>query len=228
MSKQVNGSLFLRWSNQSQNQNQTTEPKSNNGPAVGIDLGLMNFAVLSDGTMLKNPHHFRRLEDKIVLHQRQLSNKQKGSKNRGKARLKVARVHEKIANARKDYLHKTANFILSKYSLIAMEELQPKKMAMQGHAKGINDAAWGMFANILCYKAERAGSRVVFVNPRQTSQICSRCGSNVQKSLYERTHICNLCGLSLDRDLNAAVNILKKVNELPGEPREVTPVEMTQ
>ena len=186
------------------------KPKSNAGPAIGIDLGLMNFATLSDETVIKNPHHFRRLEDKLAFQQRNLSRKKKRSKNQGKARLKVAKVHDQIANARKDYLHKTANFILSKYSLVAMEELQPQKMAMRGHAKGINDAAWGMFANILSYKAESAGSRVVFVNPRQTSSMCSRCGSNVRKSLYERSHNCNVCGLFIDRDINAAINILNR------------------
>ena len=135
------------------------EPKQNNGPAVGMDLGLVNFAVLSDGTKIKNPHHLKKWEDRLAFQQRRLSRKARGSKNRRRARTKVAGLHEKVANARRDFLHKTSTELVSTYSLIAAEKLNSQDMAMNGHGKSINDVAWGMFADMLCYKAEGAGSR---------------------------------------------------------------------
>ena len=186
------------------------EPKQNDGPAVGMDLGLVNFAVLSDGTKIKNPHHLKKWEDRLAFQQRRLSRKTKGSKNRQKARIKVARLHEKVANTRRDFLHKLSTKLVSTYSFIAAEKLNSQDMAMNGHSKNINDAAWGMFAKMLCYKAEGAGSRVVFVEPKNTSKVCSRCGEVVEKTLWDRWHICPACGLSIDRDLNAAINILKR------------------
>lgn len=182
----------------------------NNGSAVGVDLGLTNLATTSNGTVIRNPHQFEKLEESLSVAQRRLSKKQKRSNNRKKAKFKAARIHEKISNARLDFLHKAANLLLSKYSLIAMEKLASQEMATQGHGKGINDAGWGIFANILCYKAESAGCRVVFVNPKNTSKECSSCGKLVGKTLYERHHDCSFCGLSIDRDVNASINILKR------------------
>lgn len=184
--------------------------RANTGPAVGIDLGLVNFAALSDGTEIKNPRHFAKWEKKLAFVQRRLSRKNKGSQNREKAKNRAARVFESISNARGDFLHKTANSLLSSYSLIAMESLQPQEMSSHGHGKGINDAAWKKFANILCYKAESAGCRVEFVNPRDTTKECSNCGELVEKALWDRHHNCPNCGLSIGRDLNAARNILKR------------------
>jgi len=184
--------------------------KANRGPAVGIDVGLEKFAALSDGAIIKNPRHFKRREKKLIFYHKLLSKKKKGSRNRKKAKLKLARVYEKIKNCRKDFLHKTANSLISKYSMIAMEELSPQEMSCKGYGKGINDAAWTTFAGILAYKAGSAGCRIVLVDPRNTSQICSGCGERVQKPLWERQHTCKNCGLSNDRDLNASINILKK------------------
>lgn len=189
---------------------ETERPKINNGSAVGLDLGLMNLATLSDGTMIKNLHSLRKYEEVLTLHKRKLSAKKKGSNNRKKAKFKVAKIHEKISNVRLDFLHKKVNLLLSKYSLIAMEKLAIREMAMQGHGKGINDAGWGIFANILRYKAESAGSRVVFVNPKNTSKQCSNCGTTTNKSLWDRIHDCQSCGFVTDRDVNAAINILKR------------------
>ena len=186
------------------------KPKENNGKAVGLDLGLMNFAALSDGTLIQNPYHFKKYGEKLSFHQRRLSRKKKRSKNRAKARLKVARCHEKIANARNDFLHKLSTKLVSSYSLIALEKLNAQNMAMQGHGKNINDAAWNTFTNMLCYKAEEAGCRIAFVNPKNTTKECSTCGNIVEKGLYERQHNCLNCGLSIDRDLNASINILKR------------------
>jgi len=184
--------------------------KENRGPAVGIDMGLEKFAVLSDGTIIKNPRHLKHKEIKLASCHKRLSKKKKGSRNRQKARLKLAIVHEKVANCRKDFLHKTANSLVSKYSMVAMEDLGSQEMSSKGHGKGINDAAWAMFASMIAYKAESAGCKIVLVDSRNTSQICSGCGGMVEKTLWERQHSCKGCGLDIDRDLNASINILKR------------------
>ena len=185
-------------------------PKVNNGAAVGLDLGLNRLATLSDGKVIQNPHHFSRLEQKLAEVQRRLSRKHKRSHNWLKARTRVALVHEIIANARKDYLHKAANVLLSNYSKIAMEDLRIGEMIQKGHGKGIHDASWRMFTNMLCYKAASAGSEIVFVDPKDTSKECSCCHALIQKGLWERTHHCPSCGLVMDRDINAAINILTR------------------
>ncbi len=177
---------------------------------IGLDLGLMNLATLSDGTIIKNPHQFKKYEKKLALAQRELSRKKKGSNNRGKAKHKVALVHEKISNVRSDFLHKIANNLLSRYSLIALEDLSISSMVRQSHSKNIYDASWGKLANILTYKAESAGCTVVFVDPRNTSKECSSCSYSVTKTLWDRQHSCPSCGLSIDRDVNAAINILNR------------------
>ena len=152
----------------------------------------------------------KRHEERLAFFQRELSKKKKGSCHRKKAKKEVAKLHEKIANTRLDFLHKTANRLLSAYSRIAMEKLASREMIMHGHGKGINDASWGIFTNILAYKAENAGSKVVFVDPKNTSKECSGCGQLVDKTLWDRQHDCPSCGLSIDRDINAAINILTR------------------
>jgi len=184
--------------------------RMNNGPRVGMDLGLKRFATLSDGMIIDNPRHLKKHEEKLAFLQKELSKKRKGGKNRQKAKLKVARAYEEVANARHDFLHKAANRLLSSYSLIALEELQAKEMVQKKFGKWINDAAWSMFSHILAYKAESAGCNVVFVNPEGTTQECSACGTQVPKTLQDRMHICPACGLTMDRDLNASINILNR------------------
>jgi putative transposase len=186
-------------------------PKENIGGAVGIDLGLKNLATLSNGEIIKHPHQFRKFEKGLAFIQRKFSRKKKG-KNRRKAKRKVSLIHEKIAEVRKDYLHKQANSLLSRYSFIAMEDLDIHSMAGE-HGKNIYDASWGMFTNIICYKAEEAGSRIVFVDAEGTTKMCSRCGEKTEKTLWDRVHKCPSCGLVLDRDINAARNILIKATE---------------
>ncbi len=184
--------------------------KPNNGPTVGLDLGLNHLATLSNGNFIENPRIFSQFENELARTQRHLSRKRRGSHNREESKKKVARVYESLANARKDYLHKAANALLSQYSKVAMEDLRIQKMAREGHGKNIHDASWALFTNMLCYKAESAGSEIVFVDPRNTSKECSRCHSIASKSLWERTHQCSSCGLVLDRDVNAAINILQR------------------
>ncbi len=191
-------------------ENGAAPAKMNCGSKVGIDLGLKNFAALSDCRLIGNPRHLKKREEKLAWLQRNLSRKKKGGRNRLKAKLKVARAYEKVANARHDFLHKTANNFLSSYSFIALEELRVQEMAQRNFGKWINDAAWRKFSHILAYKAESAGCRVVFVNPKGTTQECSSCGEVVPKTLRDRMHACPACGIVLDRDLNASINILNR------------------
>ena len=181
---------------------------TNSGAQVGIDLGLKTLATLSDGTIIKNPRHLKKHEEKLAKLQRVLSMAKRGSKNRRKVKRKVAIEYEKVANTRADFLHKTTTSLVNSYSLIAMETLASQEMAEQNFGKSINDAGWGMFANMLRYKAESAGCQVVFVNPKNTTQECSRCHEIVKKDLTVRIHDCPSCNLVMDRDLNAAHNIL--------------------
>ncbi|MFH1285674.1 MAG: transposase [Candidatus Micrarchaeota archaeon] len=185
-------------------------PAENRGEKIGIDLGLKSFATLSNGKVIANPRHFMRFEAKLRSCQQNLSRCARGSKNRRKAKLKVARIHERISNCRADFLHKLSREIVTTYSFIALESLSSKEMAENRFGKSINDAGWGMFANMLAYKAEEAGCEVMFVNPKDTTTECSSCGALVYKKLEERMHNCSFCGLNTDRDLNAALNILMR------------------
>jgi putative transposase len=184
--------------------------KEKSGSAVGVDLGVEKFAVLSDGSVIQNPKHFKKWQNRLSYYCHVCSRKLKGGSNRLKARLKIAKIHEKIANTRTDFLHKISNKLVSTYSLLSLEKLDSQKMAGRWLGKWINDAGWIKFAQMLCYKAESAGCRVVFVDPRNTSKLCSSCGTIVEKDLRTRIHNCQSCGLSIDRDLNASINILKR------------------
>lgn len=186
------------------------EPRINLGEKVGVDLGLKSFATLSDGIKIKNPRHLKKHEERLALLQRQLSQKKKRSMNRYKTKRKVALLHEKVSNTRLDYLHKVSSKLVSKYSFIALEQLAPKQMAKQDYGKSIHDAGWGMFSNMLRYKAESAGCEVVFVNPKNTTKECSSCGGIQDMPLSERIYYCPECGMLKDRDLNAAINILNR------------------
>ncbi len=177
--------------------------------SVGMDLGITYFAYLSDGGIIENPRHFRKAENKLKRTHRTLSKKRKGSRNRKKAKLKVARAHEKVANSRRDFLHKSSHMLVNSYSLVAMENFETQKMSRGFLAKSILDCSWAEFARMLAYKAEEAGCEIVLVNPARTTQECSQCGSVKKKSLAERWHSC-ACGASMHRDLNAAMNILNR------------------
>ena len=197
--------------------------------AVGIDLGLLHFATLSDGSTVENPRHLRQAEQKLKKLQEALSRKKRGSKRRRKAAGRVGKAHRHIRSQRKDFHHKEARKLVKSYQTIVFEKLQPANMskrpepkqdeatgqyvpngasAKAGLNKSILDAGWGQFQQICKNKAECAGSRIVFVSPNYTSQMCSGCGAIVQKELEERWHTCS-CGCSLDRDHNAAINILR-------------------
>ena len=175
---------------------------------VGIDVGLESFAVTSDGEYIENPRYLREAETVFRVSQRSVSRKKKGSSNRRKAVKLLAKNHIKVKRQRADFAHKVADNLVKNYGRIAVEDLRIKNMVRNHHlARSISDAGWGQFVSILSYKAEYAGREFVQVNPNGTSQICSGCGATVKKSLSTRVHNCPACGLSLNRDFNAALNI---------------------
>ncbi|MFH1453459.1 MAG: transposase, partial [Armatimonadota bacterium] len=177
---------------------------------VGIDAGVKNLLVDTCGNFIDNPKNFRKSEKVLRRRQRALSRKKKSSYRRRKVRIIVAKTHEKIANQRKDFWHKKANSYIQNFGIIYIENLNIKGMVRNRHlSKSIADCSWGMFFNLLCYKAEEAGRIVIKVRPHGTSQKCSKCGKNVSKDLSVRVHHCSFCGIELDRDLNAAINILR-------------------
>ncbi len=178
---------------------------------VGIDVGLNSYAVLSDGTRIKNPRFYRKEEKRLGLLQRGLSRKVRGSSNWVKAKTRVARLHEKIGNRRTDFLHKASRKIADAYETVYVEDLRITNM-VRNHclAKSISDAGWGRFIGMIAYKAESAGGQLIRVNPRNTTQECFRCRQQVKKTLSERIHVCPHCGLVMSRDHNAALNILAR------------------
>lgn len=185
--------------------------KAPNGkPRVGMDLGLKTLATLSDGSVVKNPRHIRKHQEKIAFLQRISDRKKRGSRNRRKAKRLVAIEYEKLKDTRRDFLHRLSHNIVNSYSFIALEDLASKDLAEQDFGKQINDASWGELADMLRYKAESAGCEVVFVNPKDTTKMCCICGSMKDMPLSERTYLCDSCCNHMDRDLNASINILKR------------------
>jgi putative transposase len=183
------------------------KPDFNTDKIVGIDVGLIDFYVASDNTRIVAPKHFRKSERKLKSAQRRVSRRKKGSNRRKKAITKLAKQHKKVADTRKDFHFKTANNLLKKYDVIAVEKLNIKGLAKSRLAKSVNDAGWGQFLSILSNKAENAGLKVIAVNPNGTSQECSSCGQKVKKLLSQRMHNCPNCNISLCRDLNASLII---------------------
>lgn len=188
----------------------TPLPPWKDGSVVGIDVGLESFATLSNGEKIPNPRFFRSEETELCRVQRKLSNAPKGSLERKKALKVVERVHERIANKRYEFAHQVSHSLVNRFGLIAFEDLNIKGMVHNHNlSKSISDVAWNILVTITLYKAASAGSIVVLVDPRNTSKMCSRCGILVEKSLSDRVHNCPQCGLSMDRDWNAAINILR-------------------
>ncbi|GGA08041.1 RNA-guided endonuclease TnpB family protein [Okeania sp. KiyG1] len=174
---------------------------------LGIDMGLKEFLVTSEGESIPIPQYYRSYQKRLKTLQKRLSRKKKGSKRWLKAVKAVAKQHKKVGDKRKDFHFKTANELLSKADIIAHENLNIKGLAKTHLSKSINDAGWGKFLSILTVKAENAGQKTIAVNPKNTSQDCSNCGEKVPKELNIRTHYCPHCGIAIDRDLNAAINI---------------------
>ena len=178
--------------------------------AVGIDMGLKTFAALSNGEFIDNPRFFRQDERALAKAGRKQAKTRKRSRARRKANKVLARIHARIRNHRHDFCHQNARRIVSRFGVIAVEGLNVKGM-VKNHslAKSISDAAWSQFRAALTDKAERAGREVHAVNPAFTSQDCHACGYRAKKKLSERWHLCPMCSAALDRDTNAAINILQ-------------------
>ena len=203
------------------------QPLPPTGRETGIDVGLKVFLITADGAVVENPRHYRRAERALKKAQRRVARRKKGSKRRKKAAHLLAKKHQTIRRQRTDFHHTTALALVREYDTIYLEDLQvanltrrpePKPDGNRGYrpngacAKAglntsINDAGWAQFRTILEGKAAYAGRRVIAVPPAYTSQDCSGCGERVEKSLSVRTHVCPSCGLVLDRDENAAINI---------------------
>ncbi|TAH28929.1 MAG: transposase, partial [Oscillatoriales cyanobacterium] len=181
--------------------------------AVGIDVGLEKFLATSDGKIVRIQQTRRKAQNHLGRQQRKLANQQKGSANYQKQANKVAKIHQRIQRQRKDFHYKTAHFLVRQYDLIAVEDLNIKGLARTHWGKSILDAAWGSFMTILEAVAVIRGVRVVKVNPNNTSQDCSGCGVKVKKDLSIRWHSCSHCHTELDRDINAAINILHRAIE---------------
>jgi putative transposase len=187
-----------------------SQPLPATGRRVGLDVGLSSLAALSTGEGFANPRVARRHERDLRRRQRALCRARKGSNGRSKAREAVARLHMKIRNTRQTYLHQVSAKLVREHDVIGIEKLNVKGMASGLFAKGVNDAAWSKLKEFLAYKAEGAGRQLIGVDPRNTTQACSGCGVIVPKGLKDRWHECPDCGLSLDRDVNAARNILAR------------------
>jgi putative transposase len=197
--------------------------------SVGIDVGIAKFVHDSDNNVVENPLFLKHMIKPLRRVQRKVSRRQKGSNNYKKAVSWLQRLHMRIANKRRDFLHKTSSYYSKWFNVVFLERLSVLNMVKTHHlARSIIDSGWGTFKHMLRYKCKM----IVEVPAPYTTIKCSRCGHNVQKSLAVRTHCCNNCGLVLDRDHNASLNIkydgLRLLLNLPVERREVTPVETLQ
>ena len=183
--------------------------------AVGIDVGCIDFATLSDGNTVANPHFLKQSQIKLSSIQSKcskLKNRPKNDKQKIKTKRQLVKLHFKVKNQRRDFLHKLSRKLVTDYSHICVEDIKPSQMLNDNWRalnRSILDSGWTTFRTMLHSKAVEAGCEVVDVNPAYTSQICSGCGDKVKKKLSERTHKCKVCGLELSRDLNAARNILR-------------------
>lgn len=192
------------------------QPLPRTEAVIGLDMGITYLVADSEGTRVENPKAYRKSMERLAASQQRLSRCQKGSHRRRKAARRTARIHEQIANQRKDVLHKISRLYVNQYQTIVIEDLQPANM-VKNHtlALSISDSGWGMLRHYLEYKAAEAGRQVEAVPPHYTSQLCSHCGEYVQKALSVRTHLCPHCGFIADRDVNAAINILHKARTGP-------------
>ncbi|MCZ7570312.1 MAG: transposase [Ardenticatenaceae bacterium] len=191
------------------------EPLPETGKAVGLDVGIASLITTSEGEKVENPKWYRTEQRQLRVAQRRVARRKKGSARRRKAVLALQCQHERIRTARKDFLNKLAADLVNRYDLIAIEDLQISNMVHNRHlSKSILDAGWGYFRQRLSFKAEEAGRTVVEVNPAHTSKTCSHCGSLfAELTPADRWVECE-CGLSLDRDHNAAINILKRAGQV--------------
>ena len=207
---------------------------NNTDKSIGIDMGLKDFAILSNGIKISNPKYLQKSEKLLKSRQRALSRKQKGSKNRAKARISLAKIYERIANQRNDFIHKVSTAITKQFDTIVVETLNIREMKKNHSlAKSISNVSWSRFFQFLKYKAEKQGKNVIEIGMfEKSSKTCSVCGHvNKGLTLKEREWTCKNCKTKLDRDVNAAINIrdfgLKQIglNQIPSDRGEYKPVE---
>ena len=184
-----------------------TQPLPETEAAIGLDVGLFAFATLSDGRAIENPRYSRKAQASLRLAQRRVARRQRGSHGRKKAVVLLQKAHAYVQNQRADFHHKTARALVDAYGVIAVEDLHIKGLASGMLAKSVNDAGWSAFLSKLAYKAAEAGRTLMHVDPRGTSQTCL-CGTPVPKTLSQRWHQCEACGLSAGRDHVSAQLIL--------------------
>ena len=191
-------------------------PDVENTNPVGIDLGLDSFVAMSDGTKIEKPKFMRQKRKKIAKWQRIVARRKRGSKRRNNAKQRLQSAYAEAANQSDDYLHKlSTQLVNSGYTSFAVEDLHIQNMVKNHRLAGsIQDASWNRFIQMLSYKAESAGLRIEKVDARNTSKTCSNCGNIQEMPLSERTYICNRCGMSKDRDINASINILHRATTL--------------
>jgi len=206
------------------------KPTKDELKAVGIDLGLNTFAVDTEGKAIGHPKNLRRAEQRLAKDQQDLSRKEKGSENWKKQKTRVAKLHDRAKNQRRDFLHKLSTAYVQNHDIIAVEDLSVKNMVQnRSLSKSISDSGWRTFIEMLSYKASKAGKTVVKVNPSGTTTDCSVCGEPVEKELEEREHLCPECGTEMHRDYNAARNVLyrgiEKLEDLGKGQAEDTPVD---
>ncbi len=184
------------------------KPLPQTGKSIGLDMGISAFTTFSDGTRIDNFQFRESAQKRIRVAQRRIARRKKGSSGYRKAVTLFRKIHQKIKNQRNDFQHKVSTQIVKDYDLICIEKLSVLALSRGMLGKQINDVAFGNFFTKLKYKAESANKSVIEVNPAYTSQDCSACGERVKKDLSVRVHNCLKCGLVLDRDHNAAINIL--------------------
>jgi putative transposase len=210
-----------------QAEQEVSEPKKE-GRSVGIDVGLDSFAVDSEGMVIENPRFYEHSLDRIKKLHQSIARKQRFSKNWQKAKGKLEKAYDHITNQKKDFLHKLSRRYVDTYATICVEYLNIKYLKENGKSRGlrksIHSASWGRFYSYLSYKAASAGTNVIQIDPRNTTQMCSNCGSIVKKDLSVRVHDCAYCGFVAERDYNAAVNIHRVGMEQPFEPVEPRPL----
>lgn len=182
-----------------------------NNESIGIDLGIHSFAVFSNGNKINSHKFYKIYEKELSKAKRKFEVTKRGSKERAKRQKIIATIYAKIRNGRHNFIHQESRKLINKYGVICLENLKAERMQTKVSTinKALNDASWYPFIQALIYKAEEAGRSVVLVNPAYTSQICSRCGSRKKLKLTERTYSCEKCNLEIDRDENAAINILR-------------------
>ncbi|WP_171616406.1 RNA-guided endonuclease TnpB family protein [Roseicella sp. DB1501] len=218
-----------QWFVSAQYEYEAHEPANSNLPSVGIDRGVALFAALSDGRVIEAANPGRKAQKALARAQRRLSRKKKGSKNRAKQRLRVAKIHARIARCRKDFLHKLSHDIASNYGLVALEKLEVRNMTRSakgtktkpgkrvrqkaGMNRSILDQGWGMFGDMLAYKLADRGGTLVKVPAHHTSQTCSACGAvDVASRVSQSKFCCTSCGHEANADINAAINILRRAD----------------